>query len=396
MLRDRLQLAVLLSGSALTALVLVVLIPVLPMLAMSFGGAAKGAALAQAVMTTPALGLIAGGFASAAAIKTFGAHRLLLVGLALYGLSGSAGLYLAAPSALLASRFFLGVAASFVGIGTTAIIAARYAPDARAKLLGIKGALGSVGGIIGILLGGELGSVGGWRLPFAIYLVGWLLLMLALAGRTNAVAAPPPSATGDRGAGLRALWPFYAMIVAFSVVMMMTNTQLSFLLHEIGVRDPAAMGRVAVMASVGAMIGGFGYGVVRRTIGARNCFMAAFATWTVGLATLGFAQTAMVAVIGSLVTGIATGVFLPHMVTTLTAAAAPSARDRAIAMFYSAVFLGDFLNPFIVEPMSEALTRHGAFRAVAAFTFTAMLVALARRSKSGLVRTDDARAAGGR
>ncbi len=382
MLRDRLQLVALMCGSALTALVLVVLIPVLPMIATSFGGGSRGAGLAQAVMTMPALGLIAGGFISAAAIKTVTAHRLLVIGLALYGLAGTAGLYVSGATAMLVARFLLGIAASFVGISATAIIAARYALDARARLIGIKGALGAVGGIIGILLGGELGSMGGWRLPFVIYGIGWVLLPLALAGRAAAPAAPPSSATRPDEGSLRALWPYYVMIVAFGVVLMMTNTQLSFLLTEIGVREPAAVGRIAVMASVGAVIGGFSYGSVRRRLSQSACFVLVFAVWTVGLMLLGFARVPQMAIAGCLVSGVAAGLFLPHMVTTLAGAAADGVRDRAIAMFYSAVFLGDFLNPLIVEPMSEALTRHGAFRAVGLFTFAAMIVALYRRANT--------------
>lgn len=377
-LGHRLQLVAPMCGSALTALVLVALVPVLPMLAASFGGGSAGAKLAQAVITTPALGLIAGGFISAAAIQALSARRLLLIGLALYGLAGSTGLYLSAPAPLLASRFLLGIAASFVGISSTAIIAARYAPDARAKLIGIKNALGSAGGIVGMLLGGELGSMGGWRLPFATYLVGWALLLLALPGGRGVAAAPPISAARARG-GLLALWPFYALIVTFGVVLMMTNTQLSFLLAEIGVGDPAAVGRIAVMASIGATVGGVGYGFVRRRVSSLDCFLIVFALWTTGLIILGFALVPGVAIVGCLVTGIATGLFVPHMVTTLANAAADDVRDRAIAMYYSAIFLGDFLNPLIAEPLSEALTRHGAFRAMGLFTFAAMIATCLRR-----------------
>ena len=388
MLRERLLLVVLMCGSATTALVLVVLLPVLPMMAAAFGGGSTGAGLSQAVMTAPALGLIAGGVLSAAAVKAIGTARLLLVGLGLYGLAGSAGLYLSGAPALLGSRFLLGVAASFIGIASTALIAAKFPPAPRARLLGYKGALGSIGGIAGVLAGGELGSYGGWRLPFAVYLIGWLLLALAVMGRpasTGSHAPPAPVGQVPRGE-LRALWPFYVMIVAFGVVLMMTNTQLSFLLGEIGVRDPSKVGRIAVAASVGAVIGGVGYGRVRQLIRPENCFTLVFAIWTIGLAVLGFARTASTVTVGCGISGVAAVLFLPHMITTLADAASERVRDRAIAMFYSAVFLGDFLNPLIVQPLSDALTRHGAFRAVAGFTLMAMIVSLARRSRAAVVR----------
>lgn len=381
-LGERLLLVVLMCGSATTALVLVVPLPVLPLMAQAFGGGSVGAGLSQAVMTAPALGLIAGGLVSAAVIKSVGALRLLMVGLAVYGLAGPAGLYLSGATPLLASRVLLGVAASFVGVASTALIAALYPPAPRARLLGFKGALGSVGGISGILIGGELGSFGGWRLPFSLYLIGWLLLILVLVSRRSAsVAVTPPVAEPAAAGGLAALWPFYVLIVAFGVVLMMTNTQLSFLLGEIGISEPSEIGRIAVTASVGAVIGGLSYGRVRLIVGPENCFVLVFGIWTVGLAVLGFAGSPGVVVAGCGLAGIAAGLFLPHMIATLTAVASDQVRDRAIALFFSAIFLGDFLNPFIVEPMSVALTRHGAFRAVAVFTLLAMIVALLRRGR---------------
>jgi MFS family permease len=205
-----------------------------------------------------------------------------------------------------------------------------------------------------------------------------VLLALVLFGYRVQIKAPERIAIASTGR-LRVLWPFYVMIVAFGVVLMMTNTQLSFLLAEIGVNAPSAVGRIAVMASVGATIGGFSYGFVRARLSSANCFALVFAIWTTGLSILGFAHVPQTAVIGCVVTGIAAGLFLPHMVTTLAAAADDGVRDRAIAMFYSAIFLGDFLNPLVVEPISEQLTRHGAFRAVAAFTFVAMIVAALSR-----------------
>jgi MFS family permease len=390
-IRERLLLAVIMSGSATTALVLVVLIPVLPLLAAHFGGGSEGAQLSQAIMTSPALGLIAGGFLSAAAIKYVGAFRLLLLGLALYGLAGTTGLYLSSAPLLLGARFLLGVAASFVGIASTTIIALRFDEIARARLLGFKGALGSVGGITGILIAGELGTLGGWRLPFAIYAFGWVLLILAIIARSAAMiqqdsAASAAAVTAPKGEGLLSLWPFYALIVAFGVVLMMTATQLSFLLNEIGVLDPSAVGRIAVMASVGAVIGGVSYGKLLQMIGPRYFFALIFANWTIGLAALGFAETPLAVSIGCLIAGISAGLFLPHMIASLVAAANVEVRARAIAMLYSAIFLGDFLNPFIIEPIAEALTRHGAFRAVAGFTLAATLVAgfLSRRHRSSL------------
>ncbi|SNS36838.1 Predicted arabinose efflux permease, MFS family [Sphingomonas laterariae] len=374
-----LSLAVLLCGSVCTGLVFVALVPVLPLLAAEYGGGDTGALFAQSVMTMPAIGLIAGGFGSALMIRKFGATLLLMLGLALLGTSGAAAFGLHRGELLLASRLVLGFAASMVTIATTALISARYEDITRARMIGIKGALGAVGSVAGIMIAGELGDLGGWRLPNLLYLFGFVLLALALA--TIPITRPAVAAGGPTGSAMQAirlLWPIYLMVIGFGVVLMMTNTQLSFLLAEIGITKPTEASRILVVSSISSAIGGFLLGSLRQWIGIARVLPLAFACWGVGLLLLGFSHTALPAIIGSFLCGFAGGTFVPHMVASLAGSAPVALRDRAIALLYSAIFLGDFMNPLIIQPVSEALTRHGAFKLVGGICILAAVIAFAR------------------
>lgn len=381
---DALSLAVMLSGSICAGLTFVALIPVLPLLAAEYGGAGgSGELFAQSVMTMPAIGLIVGGFTSALMIRTLGAALLLAIGLALVGACGLAAMEIRQGGLLLASRLVLGLAASMVTIGTTALISARFADATRARMLGIKGALGAVASVAAIIVSGWLGDLGGWRLPNLLYLFAWAMLALMLL--TVPLARPAPAASGRSGGAMEAmrlLWPIYLMVIGFGVVLMMTNTQLSFLLAEIGITRPTEASRILVVSSISAAIGGFALGSIRVRIGAGRVLPLCFACWGVGLLLLGASHSAPPAVIGSFLAGLAGGMFVPNMVATLANAAPPALRDRAIAILYSAIFLGDFLNPLIIRPVSEALTRHGAFALVGAICIVATVIALARRPRA--------------
>lgn len=383
-----LSLVVLLCGSICTGLVFVALVPVLPLLAAEYGGGSKGALFAQSVMTTPAIGLIVGGFASAVMIRVLGAAKLLVLGLSLLGTSGVAAFELHREELLLASRLVLGLSASMVTIATTALVSARFTGLTRARMIGFKGALGAVGSVAGIMIAGWLGDVGGWRAPNLLYLFGFLLLGLALL--TIPMQRPAPVAgegSGSASEAIRLLWPIYLMVIAFGIVLMMTNTQLSFLLAEIGITKPTEASRILVVSSISSAIGGFALGSVRLRIGAGRVLPLAFACWGVGLLMLGFAYSIPLAVIGSFLAGYAGGTFVPHMVATLAGSAPPAIRDRAIALLYSAIFVGDFLNPLVVQPVSEALTRHGAFRLVGALCVVAAIYALWRQRRAPVVAT---------
>ncbi|WP_380875018.1 hypothetical protein ACFB49_02800 [Sphingomonas sp. DBB INV C78] len=377
-----LSLTVLLCGSVCTGLVFVALIPVLPLLAAEYGGGSQGALFAQSVMTMPAIGLIVGGFASALMIRALGSPMLLMLGLALLGTSGAAAFGLHRGELLLGSRLILGFSASMVTIATTALISARFADVTRARMIGIKGALGAVGSVAGIMIAGQLGDIGGWRAPNLLYMFGFVLLALALLTipltKPVVVAGAP---TGSAMQAIRLLWPIYLMVVGFGIVLMMTNTQLSFLLAEIGISKPTEASRILVISSISSAIGGFLLGSVRQWIGVGRVLPLAFACWGVGLLLLGFSHSIPPAVIGCFLCGFAGGTFVPHMVATLAGTAPLPIRDRAIALLYSAIFLGDFLNPLVVQPMSEALTRHGAFKLVGMVCLLATVVELIRQRR---------------
>lgn len=380
-----LSLTVLLCGAISVGLVFVALISVLPLLAAEYAGPdGKGGELfAQYVMTVPAIGLIVGGFASALMIRKVGPALLLVIGLALIGACGLGAMEIERGDLLLASRLVLGLAASMVTISSTALLSARYAEPSRARMIGIKGALGAVGSVAGIMISGWLGDIGGWRLPNILYLFAWLLLVLALLSVPLGRPAPVAGArSGSAMDAIRLLWPIYLMVIGFGIVLMMTTTQLSFLLAEIGIDRPTEASRILVLSSITSAIGGFALGTVRMRVGAGRVLPLCFAFWGAGLLLLGSAHSILFAAIGCLLCGFAGGMFVPHMVASLASSAPLPIRDRAIAILYSAIFLGDFLNPLVIKPVSEALTRHGAFTLVGAICVVSTVVALVRRPRA--------------
>lgn len=385
----RLAVGTLLTGSVPTALIFVALMPVLPMIAAHFAGRFDGTFLAQMVMTIPAIGLIVGGLITPVFTRRFGPERVLYAALAAFALFGSAGLYVESPWALLGSRLLLGLAASMAAIAMTAIIARRFTGDRRAAMLGYKNGLSSVAGISGILVAGWLASVGGWRLPFAMYLLPLFILPLAwLSLGTRSAPAAGAAGSGKDTPGetrLVRLWPIYGLAIVFTIVVMMNATQLVFLLSEIGVPDPGSLSQIIVIPSVTSTIASLSYGALRRRIGASLCPVVAMAFWSAGLTTLGLSGSVATAAIGAAGAGFAGGLFLPHLSATLLERASPLIHDRAIGLLYSAIFLGDFLNPVIIEPLSRTLSRHGAFLGVGIFCglwLAGLIVSHARRPRT--------------
>jgi DHA2 family methylenomycin A resistance protein-like MFS transporter len=111
-----------------------------------------------------------------------GARRVYLIGLAGFA-AGSAACALAPGlGVLIAARVVQGLGASTLLPCSLALIVHRF-PDrgARARALGVWGAMGSLGVALGPVLGGVLIALAGWRAIFLVnvpvcVLTGWLLL----------------------------------------------------------------------------------------------------------------------------------------------------------------------------------------------------------------------------
>ena len=111
-------------------------------------------------------------------IDRAGVRKPLILGLLLYGLAGGSGLIINNYYLLIFSRVVLdsGIATIFTTITVT--ILNLYEGTQRNMVMGWRGSSNSIGGIIWPLVGGSLGVIS-WHLPFAAYLIGIPIAVIA-------------------------------------------------------------------------------------------------------------------------------------------------------------------------------------------------------------------------
>lgn len=109
-----------------------------------------------------------------------GSRRVLTAGLVLFGAASLAGGLATSPGALIAARAAQGIgAAALAPVGLSLIALAFPAGPARTRALGLWGMAGAAGGAVGVLAGGLLTDVAGWR---AVMLVNVPIVLFALVG----------------------------------------------------------------------------------------------------------------------------------------------------------------------------------------------------------------------
>ena len=126
------------------------------------------------------------------AADRYGRKRLLIVGLALFGLASFAGGLAQNPGALIAARAAQGVGAAAMAPAALALLTSTFpAGRARVRAFGVWSAVNAAGGAFGVLIGGVLTEYTGWRW---VMFVNVPMAAGALALTARAVTREPPRA----------------------------------------------------------------------------------------------------------------------------------------------------------------------------------------------------------
>lgn len=351
----------------------------MPRMADAFREAPHAALLTKLVLTMPALVIALLAPAAGWIVDRFGRIRLLRASLALYGLAGAAGYVLQDLVHILASRALLGFAIAGTMTSMTTLAGDYFHGEARSRFASRQSMVMSIGAVASFVVGGLLADLD-WRLPFLLYLAGWALLVPVLLYLDE----PPrgaPHATGDARGSVpwRRVLFVYAITFVLVAMFYMTAVQLPFLLREIGVERPALSGLAIATTSLTAALGSWWLPSLRHRAGTLRVYAVAFALMGAGYAVTGAFGHYAAVVAGAGVAGIGVGLFFPASNLAVLTLAPPAVRGRVIGGLTTAIFLGQFMSPVLVQPLVAASGIGGAFVACGlGMLAVAAVLALAR------------------
>jgi MFS family permease len=355
--------AALLGVATLTVMASAIISPSMPRMADAFRDAPHADLFTKLVLTMPALviGLMAP--LAGAVVDRFGRIRLLRASLALYGLAGSAGYLLQQLDMILISRAFLGLAIAGTMTCVNTLAGDYFQGEARARFASRQSMTMSIGAVLSFVVGGLMADAD-WRLPFLLYLAGWVLLVPVLMYLDEPPRASLQAATGGQAA---VPWSrvMFVYVITFVLVAMfyMTAVQLPFLLREIGVERPALSGFAIATTSLTAALGSWWMPSLRRSVGPLRVYAVAFALMGIGYSVTGAFAHYIAVIVGAFIAGIGVGLFFPNSSLAVLTLAPPAVRGRVIGGLTTAIFLGQFASPVLVQPIVAMRGIGGAFAA---------------------------------
>lgn len=373
MQRSPFLLPVLLACASLTVMAGATIAPGLPRLLEHFSDHPNAEYYTRFILTIPGLAIAITAPIAGALADKLGRRVLLQLGVLLYVVSGSAGLWLNDLEWLLVSRLLLGVAVGMVMVCSMALITDHFQGAERDRAMGIQASAMSAGGIIFISAGSVLADVS-WRAPFGIYLIPVVLFPLIYK-----YVSKPPRSEEELGAVNERFPVGHAMLVySLGFIMMLLfffiPTQLPFFAIELGADSLKYAGFAVVLSQIFSSVASANYRWLRGKLENRQILLLSFVLLCIGFLFLSQAESLLGMFIGMPFIGIALGFNFPNLSIWLMAKVPSTMRGRASGGLTTAIFIGQFLSPLLSQPLIKSYSLNGAFMGAAIIMIIIVIV----------------------
>lgn len=382
-----LPLGIILASASMTVMAGAIIAPVLNQIRDGLGMASSSVGL---IITTHGLFMALSSPVAGIAIDRIGIRRPYIVGLIGSGLFGGAGMLTRSPWFLLTSRACFGVALALVYASITVWILNAYEGADRDRAMGWRASAQSLGGALWPFIGGALGAIS-WRLPFAVYLLGipvGLLAFFALpepaprvrrGGRPTEPAASVIATLGDNPV----LFLIYGLMFSVNLLLYVVVIFVPQKLEAVGVSSTLQIGLFLTLQACAAGATAFCYGAVRSRLSYPIVAMIAAALWGAAFASLSLSANALATACSVTLFGIAHGLMMPSAMVWLGSVTPPSLRGRLSSYLGTLGFIGQFLSPILFAPVLVLLGLRGVFGVAAGVGAAWFLLLLygARRSR---------------
>lgn len=366
--------AVLLFCSMMTIMAGATISPSLPQMVHAFDGTPNAEVLVRLVITITSLAIALAATPVGALADRFGRRPLLIAGIALYVAAGTGGLWIDHLTTLLASRVLLGIAVAAIMTSTSALIGDYFDGEKRGRVLGWQGSAIGFGGVVFITLGGLLAQTG-WRGPFWVYAIP-LFLLVAVPMILHEPGRGPRRAHGEtadrepQGPRFMLYGAAYLVMAGFYAI----PVQMPFLLAERGHTDPQLAGMALGTVTLVSAVASLRFGAITRRL--RPGLVVPLATLTAGTGVLfaGLSPSLPITFAALALAGLGLGLTMPGMPSFLMRITPRARMGRVMGGFTTAIFLGQFSSPLLLQPVIRVGGIAAGVASAAAFFAAAALV----------------------
>lgn len=343
--------ATILSMSLLTVMAGAAIAPALGVIKNHFSSASE--MLVQLIVSMPALFIIITNILFLQFSRRVSTRTIATTGLLLYVAAGAGCFFVDNIYILLLMRAVLGISVGLIMPLSTGLLAYYFPPEEQARLMGLSAAMNQMGGVVATLLAGILATVQ-WNYAFLVYLIGliavvmvWLWLPDAQLGNSNEHGMPFSP---------RQLLKFHPSVIGMLLLMILFfifPTNFAIIASKQTSLSSNAITMIMVGLDVVAFFVGLAFGGLMRKFRMVIKYIAPL-SFIVGYASFTHGSLPMI-LTGSMLVGIATGVGVPYLNTIASIKGGRDSVSTVMPLLSAALYLGQFVSPLIVMPMSKGL-----------------------------------------
>ena len=308
------------------------------------------------LLSIPALFIILGAPVVGWLSDNIGRKSLLNFSLLLFGVAGTSGYFADSFFFMFIGRAVLGLSIAGIKTATVAMVGDYYQGPKRNRVIGWQGSAMKFGGVIFMLLGGYLANTS-WQTPF----LGYMLAFLILPSGLYALSESLPNVIKEVGAldtslpSIPLLPASYVFVSAFlaSALFFITPVQLPFYLRNAFAATPFEIGAAIALGNTVGALSSLAYHKFKAQLNFVAIYAVIFLSMAIGYYAVSAADSYATALLGMVLAGVGFGLYVPNQSSWILSIVSPKRRGFAVGIVTTAMFLGQFSAPILVQPFID-------------------------------------------
>ncbi|MEP3047429.1 MAG: MFS transporter [Roseibium sp.] len=355
----------LLLAATLVVMAIATISPALSGLEGRFQNEPHAELLTRLLVPAPSLAVVLLAPFAGAAADRFGKVRVLLIGVALFVLAGTAGFYLPSLISILVSRLVLGATVALIMTSHTALIGECFEGERRLQIMGWQVSARNFGGFAFISVGGILASVSPQMTFLAYGIAGLFIPFIWFAFRNHKTAVAVDHRQVDQQA-VDHSWIVPVMGISFFVCITVVTffqmpTQLPFYMEQLGLESASSTTIVLGVMTLSGGVAALWTGWLKRMIGNPGLLSLGYAVMALGFGVLSASSELIPITVAAAFIGIGFAILMPTFTALLLDIAPANRRGTATGALAAGTSLGQVLSPFISLPIVSSFGYETAF-----------------------------------
>lgn len=280
--------------------------------------------------------------------------KLAIVGVLFFLIGGVAPAFMTSFTMILIFRGIIGIGIGMTQTLASALVAEHYEGAEKDRVQGNLNSAQMLGNIIMSFVGGWLGAQA-WNMVFYVHLLG----IVSLLGVILFVPEIKPSrveVSEDSGSSklTSGAWFWAIVCLIFFIIGHVYANCISFIIAEKALGTASQAGTSLTLFAVGGIVMGVIFGKI---MGKFKKVTISIGFFTLGIAYLiiAYAQNMMIMYLGNFICGLAFSIVMPCIMVEAGNSVKPAAAGMAIALATSFQNLGQFVSPYIINPIGLML-----------------------------------------